>query len=814
MVHRPASAGLSRGRVAWVAALAVLLAGACYDAATRSRHILDLSASYGVTVDAPAVDPKSPTGYEHGLRSIILSAGASDTCHWIMQTQDMIARGEWRIHWVTYDHAPAGRGVHWAAPFHWWLAGLAWVDHEVSGRPVGQSVERAVLYSGPVSLVLLLGALTPLLFRRFSPAAAGWFWLGAVAYFPFYIDFQAGYADHHGLANICGMLTVLLLAVGGQSPNRDGARRWFLGSALAGGIGLWISTATQAPVLVAVGAAVVVAGWLARASDLRPVWLSEPGLWRTWGWTGGAVSFAAYLIEYFPQQLGWRLEVNHPLYALAWIGAGEALAAVLPALRAGPRSLPTRDVVGGIGGVALGLALPVTIFFTGAKTFALLDPFVWQVQTPHISELQPLVRLLHKSWTSAVLCLPMLLLVPPSWIMLRRAVAAGVRAEFALVVIPAFLGWLMGWNQVRWLSLGFALTVPAVAFCFRHLGSTGEKSRALFRAWQATTALALLPGLVLAVQAARVAGDTTQEDIRCLAQRDVAHLLRLRSGDERAVVAASPSPTTRLVFFGGIAGLDTLYWENADGLRDAAELLAARSSAAAQAVASRLGVTHIVFFSWASLDASLVRLHRGMPDSADLPRDSFAAALLGAPVPPPWLRPIPFKLPDHPSLADSSVRIWEITASQPPAEALAGAANYFLELGLLEEAGRMAPALAQLPDELPANIMLAAIASRQQNAAEFSAAISRVLGQISRAEALSPDQRVHLVVVLAVAGQVDEARQQLRGCVQRLDEPALRRLTAGTLSDLLALNQALGVALPTPELQRLAESLLPPARRK
>ena len=816
MVFPSASATPWSGWPGWLGALALVMAGIGFDAAVRSRHILAVSTGYGVTVDAPVADAQSPTGYAHGVRSIILSAGASDTCHWIMQTQEMIARGEWRIRRVDYDHAPSGREVHWAAPFHWWLAGLAWMDHAVSGRPVGQSVERAVLYSGPVMLGLLLGGLGVFLHRRISVAAAWWLLLGAVAYFPFYLDFEAGYADHHGLANLCALLTVLFLVVGGIGPGGREARRWFVFSAVAGATGLWISAATEAPVLLALGASVVIAGGLVRKATLRPVWLAEPGLWRIWGWTGGAVGFAAYLLEYFPAHLGWRLEVNHPLYALAWIGAGEVLRAAMVMWRDGVRSPAPRELAAAAGGAALVLVLPVTIFFTAAKTFVVADPFVWQLHTLHISEFQPLVQILRKGlgWTAAALCLPMLLVVPPLWLVMRRAVPGEVRAQFALALLPAVVGWIMGWNQVRWLSLGFALSVPVIALYFRHAAGAAEKSRLGFRLWLAGTILVFLPGLVLAVQAAGNAGETTQEDMRCLAQRDVAHWLRLRGGDQPVVVAASPSPTTRLVFYGGITGVDTLYWENAAGLKDAAELFGAPSAETARAIATRLGLTHLVFFSWASLEATLARLQRGLPDDTALPRDTFAAGLLGSPVPPPWLRGIPFKLPDHPALAGSSVRIWEITQPQPPAVALAGAANYFLELGMVEEAGRLAPLLARFGDDLSANIMLAAIASRQQDAAGFSAAASRMVARLDRAAALSPGERVHLVVVLAVAGEADLARNQLRGCLQQLDEPGLRGLTPGTLADLLALSEALAVPLPSPELQQRAESLLPPGRRK
>ncbi len=802
-------------RGVWIGVLAIVTVGIIWDAMVRSRHVLEVSASYGVAVDAPAIAPESPTGYALGRRSMVLPAGASDTYHWIMQTQTMIARGDWRIRWVDYDNAPLGREVHWAGPFHWWLAGLAWADHLVSGRPLGISVERATLYSGPMMLGLLLFGLGPFLQRRFSPWAAVLFALGSVAYFPFYVDFEAGYADHHGLANTCCLLTVLFLGVGAFGATGEPARRWFVASAVAGGLGLWISTATQAPVLLGLGLGVLAAGWLTRGASPLPDGLNDPDLWRIWGRVGGGISFAAHLLEYFPNHLGWRLEVNHPLYAVAWIGAGELFRVVAFALRDGVRSLTPRKLVTGAGGAALVALLPVIILFTAAKTFTVADPFVWQVHSM-VSEIQPLVRMLAKgwSWTMVALCLPMLLLVPPLWLVLRRSTPSEVKAQMVLALLPALLGWVMGWSQVRWLSLAFALTIPLVAVFFRYLESARGKIRRPAPVWLVAGGLLLLPGAVRAVQVTRGAAEFNEEDIHNLAQRDVAHWLRLRAGDGRVVVVSSPASTTRLIYYGGITGVDTIYWENGAGLKKAAELFATPSVDAAHEIAGRLGLTHIVYFSWTSFEVTLVRLQRGLPPDAPPPEDAFAIRLFGAPVPPPWLRPLPFKLPDHPALQGSMVRIWEITPDQSPAVALAGAANYFLELGLIEEAGRLAPALARFEDDLAANVMLAGIASRQRNPAEFSTSFSRILPRLDRAGSLSLEEHVHLVVVLTVAGRLDLAGEQMRGCMNQADEHNLRQLTTGTLADLLALGDALGVALPTAGLQQLAVSLLPPDKRK
>ena len=808
----------SSGIQSWVAA-AVLVAVVIFtvwDAKLRSGHILAMSESYGVTVDAPAANADSPTGYADGRRSLVLSLGAADTAHWIMQTQEMIARGDWRIRHVDYDNAPAGREVHWSAPLHWWLAGLAWIDHAMFGRPIGQSVERAVLYHGPVMLVVLLVGLGGFLLREFSPLVAAVFALGAVATFPFHLDFVSGYADHHGLANICGLLTVLFLLAGARGGPRDCNRRWFAASGIAGGVGLWISAATLVPVLLGVGLGFLTSGWVARKAPEQIAWMDEPGLVRLWGWVGGGVSLAGWLVEYFPQHMGMRLEVNHPLFAAAWIGAGETLRVVIIAFRGETRAVMPRDrIMGTVGAIATGLPALV-IALSPATTFLVADPFLWRIHSLHISEFQGLDRLLGKglSWESLALCLPALLLLPPLWMAVRKATHPEVRASLVLVLVPAVLAWAMGLGQVRWLSLAFAMSVPALAVFFRAGEMLTARERASFLAWLIAGAALFGTGAVNAVQRTVGGSEFTTDEIRSLAVRDVAHWLQLRSGAGRLVAAASPGTTTSLIYYGSPTGVGTLYWENVTGLKNASELFAAQSSDAAREIAMRLGLTHIVFFSWEPFESTLARLHLGLREDETLPADTFATRLLSSPVPPPWLRAIPLKLPEHPTLAGSQMRVWEITPPQPPPTALARAANCFLELGRLEDAGRMVPVLSRFEEELPASVMLAAIASRQRDPDAFANAFAKVLSMIDRAESLELDEHIHLVVVLTVAQQLDQAQAQLRRRMPKIDERTLRQLTPGTLADLLALSDGLQVALPTPELQALAERLLPPDLRR
>ncbi len=157
--------------------------------------------------------------------------------------------------------------MHWASPPRWGLALLAELDHGISGRALGAAAEQAVLYANPLLLAAFLIVAIPRVARRFGSAGAALLAVGTIACYPFYLNFIAGDAEHQGAAEVCALLTVVGLLGGAAGwvgplqpdaepdglPSAPAARRWFLVSAAAGGLGLWLSTASEAPVLAATG---------------------------------------------------------------------------------------------------------------------------------------------------------------------------------------------------------------------------------------------------------------------------------------------------------------------------------------------------------------------------------------------------------------------------------------------------------------------------------------------------------------------------------------------------------------------------------
>lgn len=820
-------------------ALAVALGFVAWDGVVRIRHVEGLTGLYGVMVDPPAVDPSSPTGYALGRRPLVLPEVGDDGYQWIMQTQTMLAGGGWRIHQVDYDNAPYGREAHWASPYRWWLGFLAGIDRAMSGRPIGASVERAALLSNPLLLALFLLGLIPLVARRFGGFPASLLAAGMVATLPFNLYFVADYPDHHGILEACAMLTVLFLVAGGSGytraeaagldrisggeralakwlPAQPAARLWFVASAVAGGIGLWISAASQVPVLVGVGAGAIWASWLGRGPANAGGWRRDPALWRLWGIVGCVTSVAAYLVEYFPSHLGFRLEVNHPLYGLAWLGAGELLCRITRLLGEEKFVPDRRDVLVGVLAAAATVLLPGVILFTEHDTFVVTDRFVWELGTQYVAEGQSLASYLSSGPSGFTLLargLPLLLVLPVVFLLWRAELSRPWKAPLALALAPVILFLILTCREIRWWgqcdALVFALLVILLTVLARHL-----TERKILRGWWLACALLFVPGAINAIRSVVLNTGYTRDDILQLAERDFAHWLRGRMGRDPVVVASAPTATIKLIYHGGFRGLGTLTWEDVEGFKHGAEIFAAPSADQAYELVRRYGVTHIILPSWDNFTEDYVRLYLGLSRRQAPPADAFVVGLLHGKGVPPWLRLIPYPLPKHEALKGQSIIVLEVTPVQRPEEAVARTADYLLEMERPEMAAQLQPALEQAAHYFPALVTLAYLQGKTGDAAKFSATLMRVVENLPLAAGLELEDRIRLAAVLAVGGRTELAREQLRLGMAKLDERSLRRLTAGTLADFLDLGEELGVQIPDPDLRQLAARLLPPYLRE
>ncbi|CAN5883404.1 hypothetical protein BH23GEM9_BH23GEM9_33990 [soil metagenome] len=775
-------------------ALVLGLAFLTIDSSLRLRTIAAVSTLRVSEAPVPQRDPASATGYEFSQHRLMLPAVATDGYHWILQTERLLAGDALRIRSTSVDNAPHGRDVHWSSPLRWWLAGVARIHSSLRpGITPAHALEQVAAWANTLLLAILLVVLTPVLARRLGAAAATLFALAWIAVFPLYESFLTGILDHHGLIAMSGFCAVAFLTCGLIGDGGDGgdgeieagtagggttgagagagagdlvsARRWFIAAGVAGGIGLWLSAVSLIPILLAIAvAAVITTGLLGRGEappgERRSTgrqstgrkstgWRPAPGLWRIWGAAGCATSIAAWLIEYFPSHMGMRLEVNHPLHALVWLGGGDLIARIStglhqerPWLRDQWRWL--------LADLLLIAATPVFMLAATDTTFLLADPLLREVHRSHITEFRGLashltsmsgLQILQNTTVLPLLLLPSAALLTHAhtrasdarvqgsasgagtlaWHMLVGSmVLAGVAfVHVATVPVASALLAAAGLRPAdpvaaRLLGHAAALVPDAAAFGLLYLGPSRWKQPGLHPQHQALLVLAALPALtllaltfwqvrwlgsaaasmlVLLVTIAtvyRVApearparrpqrllvaaflalvlapfplltaafpwqfGYSAASEVPQVVTRDIAHQLRHRLGSEVGVVASGPTTTTWLIYFGGMRGLGTLYWENAEGLRATADIFAARTADDARKLIDQRGVTHLVIPSWDLFTP-------GDPSrQQEQQPDSFIRSLIASDSTPAWLVELTLDMPRSDALRHTSVRIYEV----------------------------------------------------------------------------------------------------------------------------------------------------------
>ena len=777
----------------------------------------------------PALDPASPTGYAFGQRHAVLEPFSTDGYQWIMQAQQVVNGRGVRVHFVDWDNAPAGREAHWSSGLVWWLAGLAWLDHAVSGRPLPLAVEQVAPLALPILLAILLLALTPLLVRRFgilpAMAAAG----GLVFCFPAYALFTTGYLDHHGLVGVCAALEILFLVAGGggwlrnPDPKRDAdhlsdsekaladwlparreARAWFAAAAILGAAALWISASSEVPVLIGIGLAVLTtSGWM--RSGPGKLWRPDPTLWRLWGFVGALGSVFFYLLEYFPHGWSLRLEVNHPLYALAWLGAGDLLCRFCSPRR--PDKSLLEAVAKALPGLVAVLALPLVVLIAKERVFVLADPFLWALHVDYISEFLPLFSpLLHVPWVSTVIesCHPLVALIALAGLLLLR-IDRPWKTLLLLFAIPLAVCTALALQQNRWLGQACILAVFALAIAIfvatKSASPRGARERTLV-CGTILAALLLLHPLYWPPMFLQSPSPISMENSSLLTARSLSSNLRQRLGAEPGVIVGGFTVTAEMIYFGGFRGLGTGYWENNAGLHATAEILGAATDAAALAGIQKHGITHIVDASWDFFSTPSARLLQGLRSNQTPPSSGFLNRLESGAFP-PWVRPI---------LAvteGQTAMVYEVTPHQTPLEALVHNARFFAELDQPARAQTFIEQALNLdPFNAPALIVLAGLQAGQSDST-----LPRLREALNRHPALEIADQIALSNVWLAAGDEEAARRTLAAAVAALDERELRRLSMQQLRHLVELTSKWNLPFPAGLSADFARSLLPKALR-
>jgi hypothetical protein len=768
----------------------------------RAARIMRVTALPEWSVDAPQPDAGSPTGYEHGWRRLILPEHNYASYLWITQAQAQLAGGPWRVRHIDYENAPVGRASQRSSPYAWWLAGLAWADHTITGSPAGICVERAALYGDPLLHLLLVVAAFVSAWRLLGPGAAAVTALGLLGWFPLNANFVPGAPDRAGLLLGVNLLAAVLWAsvLQGGGGGKPPAGRWrVVVAGVLHGFGLWLDVVPQAAVIVGYGLGGLALGWLERRRhDTQPPAV-DPAWWRWWALGGAGIALAGYLAEYAPGALGFHLTANHPLYALAWLGLAEGVAmAGTPGARRGGRAWARWAAASAVVGV-----LPV-LMLSGA------DPLPWQLdpEAARLSVVHPVnaENLWAWLWRDG-LGMPVLATLLPAvgaggLLLYRRKEPAVIVLGGPVLLIGALALWQLSW----WSSVQACLLAAAAAVLTR--------AAPFNRGVVVAVAAAGLPGLLALMPApsGRTGLVLNESELAGLIERDLAH--RLAQRGRVGVVLAPPATTAALHFYGGLAGLGTFAWENQAGLTAAARIASASSPDEAAELMRVRNITHIVMPGWDDFLDEYAGLGRSGRIGAPVAGNSFVAALHRW-EPPPWLRPRAYPVPPIAGLEGRAVELFEVTDPQDAPTALSRMAEFFLETGRMDYAAMTRRSLAGYPAHLGALAAAAKVEAARGDGAAFAETVGRILPLLeARADRnLAWDRRVTLALVLYSAKHADLARAQLQRCLREATAERLQALGDQSTLQLLLLGRRLELPFPSPELERLAVSLLPPDAR-
>jgi len=490
-------------------------------------------------------------------------------------------------------------------------------------------------------------------------------------------DYGDARPDHHGFHNAAALLLMLggVLAGGGwvaQSLrgkiSAEGWRRarWGVHVAAAGAaLGLWVGATQQIFVLAGVGLGLVAGMVTGRPGERERL---EPGLFRRWGTEAAGLSALFYLLEYAPNHFAMRLEVNHPLYICALWAGGEFLATVAERCTGGPwpRGWAAARLL--LAGALLVLP-PLALGLGPAEWHAWKDEAMRR-QHDFINEFEPFTNSVRNAGLQTILArfglLPVL--IPVAGVLMLKGGGTGARrSAVAVAGAAATITGIMMVLQVRWAGLfSTSLAVLALAVAaavweqWRRPEEVGWGPRWLPWAWLA----ALLPlgiffGLGMRDNLVRVQARILDPVLAwTIASRDLAFNLKRVAKAAPVRVMSGPGQTPALHFFGGVHGTAALYWENTQGVREAAEFFADQGEEEAKRIARERGITHVVLQQDTTLAESSVRIALDS-DDPELIKQSLAYRLcdpLGTT--PAWLEPMPYY--GSPMAANFQMRVFRV----------------------------------------------------------------------------------------------------------------------------------------------------------
>jgi hypothetical protein len=755
-------------------------------------------------------DLSSPTGYTGGRRWLIVPEHNNPTFQWIEETQQMLARGDWRVRYVYNENAPIGREVHSASPYHWWLAVLGWSYHLATGRPVALGVERAALWADPLLQLLLLVGATTFVARRFGAVPAAVIAAGVAFLYPLAAAFLPGVANDFGLLQSVFLWAVVPLVAGALSAGTDG-RRLFILAGFAGGCGLWLDASLTVPMIAGIGLGAIFSVFAMGAEGGKPD-KSNVLPWRAWALSGAVTSLAAYLVEYFPSHMDPQLRVNYPLYGLSWLGLGELLARISMLRSAGGKTGRARDVAIAAVAAAVVAALPVSLLLSGNHAFLSSDLLATRLTNLPDGVIATGVA----DWASrdglsgafAATVLPAAFILPIAWIMLATGVSKRQRAAIAIALGTTLVPLALSFREIRWWNSTDVVLLIALA------ASAHALPRRALLAWAVFPAAALVLGLTQLLPAPSGESNSfkfTRAEVEGLYERALSQWIADRSPPGGATVLVPPFRTSSFSFYGSLKGLGTPNWENKEGLSASFRIVTSTRPDETEALINQREISYIVIPSWDPDFDEFARI--GLKQ----PQDSFIAALHqtdGGIF--NWLQALPYTQPAIAGFDEQSVLVLAVTDETDPATLRSRLVEYLIEMHQMQQATYSSRALLRYPADLGALVALAQVEKAQEDqeafAKTFTSLVSNLTSNPNRG--LAWDRRVSLAVVLELGGRDDLSRAQTSKCLAGISEVRVRSMTTGSLYHLLVLLRHFEMTIDDPKIQALCMKLLPAELRE
>jgi len=618
---------------------------------------------------------------------------AFDGYEWCNHAEHLGENGEWQMRYTHLDNAPEGREIHWSSGFAWYLRGLGEIYRHFTGDTLRNSIFRMSIWANPLLLIVALALFATLSARRFGPLCGSVLAIGMITTASFYEGFLPAYPDHHGITGfaLMGIIFGIAWAGAGWVQKSEGdaflpphslrqAKHGMIFSGICGAAGLWISGFSAGIVAIGIGMGAIISVAIFSKKSCRSDFSYHPKLWKLWAISAALGSLFFYLLEYFPSHMAMRLEVNHPMYSLAWLAGGFAISYITFWLYNPERAwgdFPWGKV---LCCAAVCLSLPCTILLGGAKFYTLLQPFMYGIMN-NTAEVLPLLTRINMgaiTWQVAFGWFPFFVIL--AFVLIgNKKIDSASKAILLLLVCPIFLITALQFRQVRWGMLNGPMYIALASLVIPQL----------WRLVPRIPAYRIISALVLAGAAYLFAVDTVKGmlmpfwnqynskqnmqvgsgQILALLHRDMAKAILQNANGKPVTVLSSPNSSCLLATFGGFQTLGTLYWENVEGLKNAAKILNAQSDEEALAMIKKQGITHVSLMTWENFIGPYFQIIYPNPVPGKSLENSFGQRALFKKIIPQWARPIPYPKNFLTNALKQDVLMLEIVPDQTKEEA-------------------------------------------------------------------------------------------------------------------------------------------------